>query len=82
MCLAIPGKIISINDTKETIFRSGEISFDGVIREVNLAAVPEARVGDYVLIHVGMAITVVDEEEAEKSLALFRQMDDKSPEDL
>jgi len=82
MCLAIPGRIISINDTKEAIFRSGEISFDGVIREVNLAAVPEARVGDYVLIHVGMAITVVDEDEAEKSLALFRQMEDKSPEDL
>ncbi len=81
MCLAIPGKIITINGTEEAIFRSGEISFDGVIREVNLAAVPEARVGDYVLIHVGMAIAVVDEEEAEKSLALFRQMEDESPED-
>jgi len=82
MCLAIPGKIISIKDTEEAIFRSGEIYFDGVIREVNLAAVPEARVGDYVLIHVGMAIAVVDEEEAEKSLALFRQLEDESPEEL
>jgi len=82
MCLAIPGKLISINDAEEAIFRSGEISFDGVIREVNLAAVPEARVGDYVLIHVGMAIAVVDEEEAEKSLALFRQLEDESPEEL
>jgi len=82
MCLAIPGKIISINDAEESIFRTGEISFDGVIRDVNLAAVPEARVGDFVLIHVGMAITVIDEEEAEKSLALFRQMEDESPEGL
>jgi hydrogenase expression/formation protein HypC len=82
MCLAIPGKIVSINDTEEAIFRSGEISFDGVMREVNLAAVPDARVGDYVLIHVGMAITVVDEDEAKKSLALFRQMEGESPEGL
>ena len=80
MCLAIPGKILSIVNETEAIFRSGTISFDGVIREVNLAAVPEARVGDYVLIHVGMAIAIVDEEEAEKSLQLFRQIGDETQE--
>jgi hydrogenase expression/formation protein HypC len=76
MCLAIPGKLLSIQENEDILFRSGEISFDGVTREVNLTAVPEAQVGDFVLIHAGMAIALVDEEEAKKTLELFRDLED------
>lgn len=56
------------------MFRTGRVSFDGVVREVNLAAVPEAREHDYVLVHVGMALNVIDEDEAQKTLEYFREM--------
>ena len=74
MCLAIPGKIISIEDSSDILFKSGKVSFDGVVREVNLAAVPEAEVGQYVLVHVGMALNVLDEEEALKTLEYFKEL--------
>ncbi len=77
MCLAIPGKIISIKDEKDAAFRIGRVSFDGTIQEVNLAMVPEAVIGDYVLVHVGLALNVVDEEEAKKTLEYFKDMEDK-----
>jgi len=65
MCLAVPGKIISIvND--EPLMRTGKVSFGGIIKEINLAYVPEAKVGDYVIVHVGFAISTLDEKEAEK----------------
>ena len=67
MCLAIPGKIESLAGD-DPIMRSGQVSFGGVLREVNLAYVPEAKVGDYVLVHVGFAISLVDEQEALKLL--------------
>ena len=76
MCLAIPGKIVSIDNTEDAFFRTGKVSFDGVIRNVNLTAVPEANVGDYVLVHVGMALNVVDEEEAMKTLNYFKEIDE------
>ena len=76
MCLAVPGKIISIIPAEDELFRSANVSFDGVTREVNLAAVPEAEVGDYVLVHVGMALGVIDEEEAKKTLEYFKEMDE------
>lgn len=63
MCLAIPGKIISIENTDE-LMRTGRASFGGVIKEVNLAYVPEAQMGDYVLVHAGFAISTIDEQEA------------------
>jgi hydrogenase expression/formation protein HypC len=53
MCLAIPGKLISVEESTDVLFKSGKVSFEGVIRGVNLAAVPEAEVGQYVLVHVG-----------------------------
>jgi len=63
MCLAVPGKIMTI--TEETpVFRSGKVSFGGVLREVNLAYVPEAQIGDYVIVHVGVAINRLNEAEA------------------
>jgi hydrogenase expression/formation protein HypC len=63
MCLAVPGRILS-ESGGEPLTRTGRVDFGGVVREVNLAVVPEARVGDYVLVHVGVAISRVDEREA------------------
>jgi hydrogenase expression/formation protein HypC len=63
MCLAIPGKLLSITNEDE-IHRSGKVDFGGVARSVNLALVPEARPGDYVIVHVGIALSVLDEAEA------------------
>ena len=63
MCLAVPGQILSVEGS-ESVFRSGRVSFGGVIREVNLAYTPDARVGDYVIVHAGFAISVIDEREA------------------
>jgi hydrogenase expression/formation protein HypC len=66
MCLAVPGKILSIQG--EDLMRSGKISFSGVVKEVNLAYLPEAQIGDYAIIHAGVAIAIVDPEEAEQTL--------------
>ena len=73
MCLAVPGKIISISGD-DSLMRSGKVSFGGVIKEVSLAYVPEAQVGDYVIVHVGFALSKVDEEAAEQTLADLQQM--------
>ena len=70
MCLAIPGKIIAITEQLDETFRRGKVSFGGILKDVNLFMVPEAAIGDYVLVHVGVAINKVDEEEA-KSLWKF-----------
>ena len=67
---------MSIEASDDVLFKSGKVSFDGVIREINLAAVPEAKVGEYVLVHVGMALNVVDEEEALKTLEYFKEIDE------
>lgn len=74
MCLAIPGKIVSISTQLDETFRSGKVSFGGILKEVNLCMVPEAKTGDYVLVHVGVAISVVDEEEAQKTFSYLKQM--------
>jgi hydrogenase expression/formation protein HypC len=73
MCLAVPGKLLS----KTTVggMSCGQVQFGGIYREVCLDFVPEANVGDYVLVHVGFAITRVDEEEARKSYELLQEMD-------
>lgn len=76
MCLAVPGKIISIDDSIDDIFRLSKVSFDGIIKDVNLAMVPEAKVGDYVLVHVGSAISIVDEEEAKATMDVLMKMDE------
>ena len=65
MCLAIPGRIVGIDDD-DPLVRRGWVDFGGVIKDVALACVPEAGVGDYVLVHAGMAISKVDEREAGK----------------
>jgi hydrogenase expression/formation protein HypC len=74
MCLAIPGKIISIVPSVDPTFRSGKVSFGGILKDVNLCMVPEANTGDYVMVHVGVAISVVDEEEARKTFEYLQQI--------
>lgn len=73
MCLAVPGKIISIEGT-DSVFRSGKVSFAGIIKNINLAYVPEAKIGDYVLVHVGFAISIIDEAQAQEVFEYLRQM--------
>lgn len=73
MCLAIPGKILSIAGD-EPLQRAGRVSFGGIVKEVNLTFVPEAQVDDYVIVHVGVAISRVDEAEAQRVFDYLRQM--------
>lgn len=75
MCLAVPGKIVSIDEADAT-FRSGRVNFGGIVKNVNLSYVPEARIGDYVVVHVGFALSVVDEKEAERVFEYLRKMDE------
>ncbi len=74
MCLSIPGKLIEITAQLDETFRVGRVSFDGIIKEVSLTLVPEAEIGNYVMVHVGAAISVVDEEEAKKTFDLLKQL--------
>jgi hydrogenase expression/formation protein HypC len=73
MCLAVPGKILSIEGS-DPLLRSGKVDFSGIIKQINLAYVPEAQVGDYVLVHVGFAINTIDETEAQQVFEYLRQM--------
>jgi len=63
MCLGIPGKVLSVSEG-DPLQRTGRVSFGGIVKEVNLTCVPEARVDDYVIVHVGFAISTLDAEEA------------------
>lgn len=74
MCLAIPGRIIKITQQLDDTFRKGSVSFGGIVKEVNLYMVPAAAPGDYVLVHVGVAIGIIDPEEAGQTLRYLRQM--------
>jgi len=83
MCLAVPGQIIAIHEEPETpdqeaspLMRTGKVRFGGITRQISLAYVPEAQVGDYVIVHVGFAISRVDEEEARKALEYARDMEE------
>jgi hydrogenase expression/formation protein HypC len=77
MCLGIPGRILDVTvpDDRPDL-RTGTVDFDGVRRQVCLAYAPEARIGDYVIVHVGFAISTVDEAEAERTLAVIRAIPD------
>ena len=72
MCLGIPGKVAEIRDTE--LLRMGTVDFGGVTREVCLSYVPEAEVGEYVIVHVGFAIARLDEAEARASLKVLREL--------
>lgn len=75
MCLAVPGKIVSILN-EDPIARSGKVNFGGVAKEINLAYVPEAKVGDYVIVHVGFALSILDEEEANRVFEYLKEIDE------
>lgn len=74
MCLAIPGRILEITGDDD-LARAGRIDFGGIIREASLATVPEARVGDFVIVHAGVALNVLDEEEARLVIETLREME-------
>ena len=73
MCLAVPGRLLSVAG-EDPLTRVGRVDFGGVVKEINLAFVPEARVDDYVLVHVGFALTVIDESEAMQVFEHLREM--------
>ena len=75
MCLAIPGQILSISGTNP-LMTMGKVSFGGIVKEINLAYVPEAVVGDYVIVHVGFAISTLDAEEAHQVFDYLQEMDE------
>jgi len=74
MCLAIPGKILSITNQLDQTFRYGKVSFGGITKEVNLCMVPDANINDYVLVHVGVAISMIDEAEAQLTFDYLKQI--------
>jgi hydrogenase expression/formation protein HypC len=74
MCLAIPGKIMEIYEADA--MRMAKVDFGGVTRPVCLEALPDAKVGDYTIIHAGFALSILDEEEAMETLAVFKELDD------
>lgn len=76
MCLAIPGQITNIDNPIDEVFRMAKVNFSGISKEVNLAMVPEAKIGDYVLVHVGSAISIVDEKEAKITMDILQKMDE------
>jgi len=76
MCLAVPGKIVGIEEQEEASLRRATVDFGGIRKEVSLAFTPEAAPGDYVLVHVGFALNVVDEGEAQKIFEMLREMEE------
>ena len=76
MCLAVPGQIVEIAAGADPLLRSGRVKFGGIVKDVNLSCVPEAGKGDYVLVHVGLALSVVDEAEAERIFETLKEMGD------
>jgi len=73
MCLAVPGQILSVSGD-DPLTRVGRVDFGGIVKEINLAFVPEAGIDDHVLVHVGFAITVIDKDEAERVFAHLREI--------
>ena len=74
MCLAIPGRVESITD--DEVMRMGKVNFGGIVKEACLAYVPEAQIGNYVIVHAGFALSQVDEAEAQKVFEYLKQMED------
>ncbi len=75
MCLAVPGKIIKIIEN-DPLSRMGQIDFSGISKEISLAYLPEAKLDDYVIVHAGFAISLIDEEDARDSLKAFQELGD------
>ncbi len=81
MCLAVPGKVVRWLD-RDPLFTRAEIEFEGVRRVCHMACVPEAAIGDYVIVHAGVAISRVDADEAQRILDEFRSMSEPGEERL
>lgn len=79
MCLGVPGKILSFEDGD---LRMGRVAFGQVVKEISLAFVPDAQVGEYVVVHAGMALDVIDEEAAQRVFQVLRELDAASAEGL
>jgi len=75
MCLAVPGQLLEITDN-DPVTRRGKVSFGGAVKEVGLACVPEVRPGDFVIVHAGFALSVLDQEEAGQVFEYLREMGD------
>ena len=73
MCLAIPGQILSTRGD-DSLLRTGRVSFGGIVKEISLAYTPEAKIGDYVIVHVGFALSIVDEKEAQRVFGYLREI--------
>lgn len=74
MCLAVPGKIVSVDDSNPEM-RMAKVNFAGVEKDICIQWLPDIKVGDYVLAHVGVALNKIDEEEALETLRLFKELD-------
>jgi hydrogenase expression/formation protein HypC len=74
MCLAIPAQIIAITDTDNALQRLAKVDFSGVTKDISLSFLPEAQVGDYVIVHAGLALSILDEADAQATLAAFAQL--------
>ncbi len=72
MCLAVPGKVMEVRDDRGT--RMATVNFDGILKEICLAYLPDIEVGEYVIVHVGFAISRLDEDSAMETLAMFREL--------
>ena len=77
MCLAVPGQLLSV-EGNDPLTRQGRVSFAGLVKQANLAYVPDVKIGDYVLVHAGFAIAVIDQAEALKTLEYLGEL---GPED-
>jgi hydrogenase expression/formation protein HypC len=74
MCLAIPGKIEKIKPSEDPLFTTAVVQIGGVTQEVNISMIPSVKKGDYILVHVGIGISIIDEEEARKTLKMIQDL--------
>ena len=79
MCLALPGKIINLLNENNDLYRSARVDFAGIVKEISLAYLPEAKLNDYVIVHAGLALSLLDEQEAAATLAAFAELDASQP---
>ena len=75
MCLAVPGKVVTIDKSNPEL-KMAKVSFGGVLKEVCVQWLPDVKIGDYVLVHVGFALNKIDEKDAEETLRILREMGD------
>jgi hydrogenase expression/formation protein HypC len=74
MCLAIPGEIVAISGDGDPLARMAQVNFSGIGKQISLAYLPEAKINDYVIVHAGFALSIIDEDEAQASLQAFREL--------